>query len=333
MTVFKKAMITGVSGSGGSYLAEYIVKYHPDVEVHGISRWHSTSSEKNLEKVIEKITMHECDLKDFGSIIAVMKNVKPDVIFHLAAYANVRASFTTPCAVMENNIMGTINLLEAIRLEKMKPRFKLCSTPEVYGQPDKKDIPITEECPIRPLNPYAVSKTTQDLLGEVYHKSYGMDIVRTRMFTYINPRRKDLFATAFAMQIAKIELGMQEKLVHGNLDSTRTIIDVRDAMNAYWLAAERGKSGEVYNIGGMKTIKVGEFLDLLKAKAKCTIQTEQDIRLLRPTDVTLQIPNVEKFKRDTGWEPVYSFEESVDYLLEHCRREAAREKAISEISI
>ncbi len=321
----KKALITGISGSGGSYLAEYIVNNHPEVEVHGASRWHSTSSNKNLDNIKNKIKLHECDLTDFSSIFSILKEVKPDAIFHIAAYANVRAAFITPLAVIYNNVIGTANLLEAVRLAEIKPIIQICSTSEVYGQVDPKNVPIKEDCPINPVNPYSVSKLTQDALGYTYFKSYGIPIIRTRMFTYLNPRRADLFATSFAMQVARIEAGLQSELLHGNLDSTRTLIDVRDAMESYWIATILGKPGEVYNMGGKTTIKVGEFLDVLKKLAKCPITSRVDPVLLRPTDVTLQIPDTSKFERDTGWKPKYSFEESVAFLLDHCRNEVKKE--------
>lgn len=316
----RTALITGISGSGGSYLADYIVDNHPNVKVHGISRWHSTSTPQNLVKSKDKVTLHECDLNDFSAVFSVLRLVKPDLIFHLASHANVRASFINPLAVIQNNIMGTANLFEAIRAVGINPRIQLCSTSEVYGQVDPKNVPIREDCPINPSNPYAVSKTAQDHLGYVYFRSYGMPVIRTRMFAYLNPRRHDLFATSFAMQVARIEAGLQKELLHGNLDSTRTIIDVRDAMEAYWLAIEKCIPGEVYNIGGPTTITVGEFLKLLKKKATCRIPSRLDPALLRPVDVTLQIPNVSKFTAQTGWKPRYTFEESIAFLLDHCRR-------------
>lgn len=323
----RKVIITGISGSGGSYLAEYIAKNHPQVEIHGISRWHSASS-GNLKNIIDKICLHECDLCDLSSVINTIKTVKPDGIFHLASHANVKASFVTPLAVLNNNIMGTANLLEAIRMSRVEPIIQLCSTSEVYGQVDPKNVPINEDCPINPSSPYAVSKVTQDLLGRVYFLSYGMKIIRTRMFAYINPRRQDLFATSFAMQVARIEAGLQKKLLHGNLDSVRTLIDVRDAMESYWVALNQCKFGEVYNIGGPKTIKVGEFLNILKKMAKCKITSELDPALLRPADVTLQIPDVSKFQKETGWKPRHSFDESVEYLLDYCRQQVRREASI-----
>ena len=321
----KKVLITGISGSGGSYLAEYIVNNHPKVEVHGISRWHSTTID-NLSFVHERVTVHEADLMDMGSIIEVLQKVKPDAIFHLAAHANVRASFITPIAVLNNNIIGTANLFEAIRLGNNYPIIQLCSTSEVYGQVDPQHVPIKEDAPIKPASPYAVSKTAQDLLGWSYFTSYKMPIIRTRMFAYVNPRRADLFASAFAKQVAWIEEGMADKLVHGNLDSVRTFIDVRDAMRAYWEAIVHCEPGEVYNIGGTTTMTVGEFLKKLISMAKVAIPTSLNPNLLRPADVTLQIPSVEKFSKKTGWKPRYSFDESITELLSYWREQAKKQK-------
>ena len=318
--VFHRTLITGVSGSGGSYLADYIVEHHPNVEVHGASRWHSTTAaSNNLRLAGNRVHRHECDLQDLGSVIAVLKETQPDVIFHLASHANVRASFTTPLSVLQNNIMGTANLFEALRIMELDPVVQLCSTSEVYGQVDPTDVPIKETCPLRPASPYAVSKVTQDLLGEVYFKAYNLKIIRTRMFAYLNPRRSDLFATSFAMQIARIEAGLQKELLHGNLDSTRTMIDVRDAMESYWVAAQKCEPGEAYNIGGVTIVTVGELLELLKSHATCEIRSQMDQRLLRPTDVTLQIPDTSKFIAATGWIPKYSFDDSIKHLLKHCR--------------
>jgi len=323
----KKILITGINGSGASFLAEYIISRQPDYQVHGITRWHSTSaSNENLSKVTNKISVHECDLNDFGSILRVLKTVKPNYIFHIASHANVKTSFTYPLAVLQNNIMGTANLFEAIRAADISPRTQLCSTSEVYGQVDLKNVPIREDCPMNPMSPYAVSKTTQDLLGKMYFEAYGIPIIRTRMFTYLNPRRDDLFMTAFAMQVARIEAGLQKELLHGNLDSIRTFIDIRDAMEAYWMAIEKCAPGEAYNIGGKTSMSVGEFLEILKQNAVCPIPSRLNPDLLRPADVTLQIPDTSKFTAQTGWKPRYTFEESVDFLLKHCRKTVNKEK-------
>lgn len=321
---FRRVLITGAAGSGGSYLADHILEHCPGVAVHGTARWHSASRHRAARAGLR---LHECDLVDFSSTLTALRAAKPDAIFHLAAYANVRASFDTPAAVLSSNVLGTSNLLEAIRLLGMDPVIQLCSTSEVYGQVSPREVPIREEQPLRPVSPYAVSKAAQDLMGWAYFKSYGMRVIRTRMFTYLNPRRTDLFATSFARQVAWIEAGLAKELRHGNLDSTRTFIDVRDAMAAYWEAAVRGEPGEVYNIGGETTMSVGDCLKRLVAMSRKRIRTRLDPALVRPADVTLQIPCVEKFRAATGWRPRVGFEESLRDLLEHWRAEARREAA------
>ncbi len=312
-------LITGITGSGGSYLAEYILANHAQAKVYGLHRWHSSGHLQNIELIQDSITILECDLLDLSSVIRALKIAKPDRIFHLAAFANVKKCFDTPLAVINNNIMGTANLLEAIRLECPEALIQICSTSEVYGNP--LSFPMTEEHPKVPVNPYAVSKLSQEALSYAYYKSWGLRIIITRMFAYINPRRNDLFATAFARQIALIEAHKKDYLVHGNLDSIRNIIDVRDAMETYWIACEKCKIGEVYNIGGKNTLSVGEFLNKLIVKAKCYIQTEQSPDLLRPVDVTKQVPNTDKFDTITGWQPKYTLDESIEWLLECCRKE------------
>lgn len=321
---FKRALITGIAGSGGSYLAEYIVNHCPGVEVYGLSRWHSTTGSDNLQAIRDRITVFEVDLMDLGSLLNALQEAKPDAIFHLAAHANVRASFITPNAVLSNNILGTSNLFEALRILKLDPVIQLCSTSEVYGQLEPQFVPVKEDAPMRPASPYAVSKVAQDMLGWTYFTAYQMRVIRTRMFAYLNPRRSDLFATSFAKQVAWIEQGLQKELVHGNLDSVRTLLDVRDAMRAYWQAILHCKPGEVYNIGGTTTMTVGQFLERLISLSKVPIPTRCDPSLLRPADVTLQIPCVEKFHRATDWRPEYSFDESVDFLLDYWRGKAKR---------
>ncbi len=321
---FSKALITGIAGSGGSYLADHIVRHQPQVSVHGITRWRSRASYPNLAGLEEQVTIHDCDLTDLGSVVSVLEDVRPDIVFHIAAHASVRSSLLAPLGVLHNNIMGTANLLEAIRILKIDPLVKLCSTSAVYGEVDARHVPISEDCPMNPLSPYAVSKAAMDHLGYSYFCSYGMRVIRTRVFGYINPRRAELFATAFALQVARIEAGLQDELQHGNLESRRSLMDVRDVMDAYWVAVELCDPGEIYNVGGDTVISVGEFLDLLKQKARKKIVTREDPALLRPADVTSSIADFSKFFEATGWRPKYGIEDSVDNLLDHARREIGK---------
>lgn len=312
----KRHLVTGARGSGGSYMAEYLQSHG---EVYGLGRWHTSKAIADEPA----FPVYECDMLDPGRLGDVLADCEPDYIYHLASHANVRASFDNPSAVLKNNIDCTMNLLEAVRRIVPDAVLLLCSSSEVYGQikPATNHQPskINEGNALKPVSPYAVSKLTQDAMGYAWFKSFGVKVIRTRMFTYLNPRRADLFATSFAMQVARIEVGLQEHLTHGNLRSVRTVLDVRDAVRAYHLAATKGIPGEVYNIGGSKTMTVQDFLLTLAQMAKVPIVSKEDPALMRPADVTLQIPDCSLFRERTGWKPEISFEESIEHLLDHCR--------------
>jgi len=314
-----KCLITGIGGSGGSFLAEYLVSL--GIQVEGIVRWHSSNgtNKSNLDKIKNNITLYDCDLNDLGSTIRTLEKSKPDYIFHLAAHANVRSCFDYPIAVIQNNVNSTLNLFEAIRILRIPTKVQHCSTSEVYGQVDVKETPIKETTQLNPVNPYSVSKLTQEKIALCYYQCYNIPVIITRMFAYLNERRNDLFSSAFAKQIVEIERGQRTELTHGNLDSTRTLCDVRDMAEAYWIASQECDEGTPYNLGGNTIITVGEFLEILKSRAKVKIVSKQDPKLLRPKDTTMQIPDVSKFLNKTGWKPKYSFEESVDFLLDYYR--------------
>jgi GDPmannose 4,6-dehydratase/GDP-4-dehydro-6-deoxy-D-mannose reductase len=199
--------------------------------------------------------------------------------------------------------------------------IQFCGTSEVYGQVRPDEIPIKESQSIDPVNVYAISKLTQEKLVKSYYRSYDIPCVITRAFGYINPRRPDIFSSAFAKQIVDIERGKQDVLYHGNLDSVRTLLDVRDIVEAYWIAAIRCELGEAYNIGSTVPVRVGDFLEELKRQAKCKIVSKEDPNLLRPVDVTLQIPSVDKFYEKTNWKPKYTLEDSVKLLLDYYRNQ------------
>jgi GDPmannose 4,6-dehydratase/GDP-4-dehydro-6-deoxy-D-mannose reductase len=319
----KKTLITGINGSGASYLAEYLSTF-PDVEIQGITRWHTDRSRTNggytnLKDAKSKVKLFECDLTDLSSVIRTLELTTPDIIFHMASHANVRLCFENPIAIFNNNVNGTLNLLEGLRILKMKPIVHFCGTSEVYGQVKPEDIPIKETHPIDPINVYAISKLAQEKLCRSYYLSYGIPVVLTRSFSYINPRRPDIFSSTFARQIVEIEKGRRTKLLHGNLDSYRTVIDIRDVVEAYWLSVQHCEYGVPYNVGGTTSITVGEFLEELKKHSKVNIPSEVDPSLLRPVDVTLQIPDISKFCNKTGWSVKRTLSDSIEFLLDYYR--------------
>ena len=322
MRIFKKVLITGINGSGGSYLSDYIIKHYPKVKLFGTIR---SNNIKNIKHLTNKVKLIKCDLNNKQKINNCLLHTKPDAIFHLASMADVRESFNTPYETIINNNNCTLNLLESIRTNKLNPIILICSTSEVYGQVKKQDMPINENQSLNPINPYAVSKTFQDMIAYNYYKNFGINIIITRMFTYFNARRINLFASNWAYQIAKIEMNLSKYLFHGNLNSSRTIIDINDAMEAYWVAATKGKIGEIYNIGGFTQINLKDFLNLLISKSKRKIVTRLDKKLLRTTDIIQQIPDSQKFYKHTRWKPKTNFNTSVENLLNEMRDKVKKE--------
>lgn len=321
-----RVFITGITGMVGSHLAEYILEHHPGVEVHGLVRWRSPLD--NIRGIQEKVALHQADIRDLNSLVVVMRRVRPDWIFHLAAQSYVTVSFVTPADTLQTNVVGTVNLLDAIRIVELDAKIHICSSSEVYGQVEENEVPIRETNTFRPASPYAVSKVGEDMVALQYFLSYGLKCVRTRMFTHTGPRRGNFFAeSSFAKQIAENEAQLSDGPVRvGNLDSIRTVADVRDAVRAYWLLMEKCPAGEVYNIGGRETMSVGDILERLKAMAKCKIRHVVDPALLRPSDVTLQIPDTSKFRAVTGWEPQIPVETTLRDLLEYHRKRTASQR-------
>lgn len=319
---FKRCFITGITGSGGSYLAEHINNKNKKIKIFGTYR--SLGYKKLLKKKIKKIKLYKINLCNFKSVKKALKTTKPDLLYHLAADADVAKSFTKPIHVTNNNTSSCINVLEAIRQLKLKTLIILCSTSEVYGIVPKKDLPIKENQKFNPVNPYAASKAHQDFIAQIYSKYFNLKIIITRMFTYTNPRRNNLFQTAFASQISKFEKKSKNNkkniLYHGNLNSKRCILDIYDAMEAYWLAAKKGKIGEIYNISGYKIISIKNYLKELIKKSKVKIITKINPKLIRPIDIELQLPESKKFRKHTGWYEKISFKDSIDKFINECRK-------------
>lgn len=323
-TEIDKVLITGITGFVGSHLADYIIENFPKVKVSGLARWRSPTD--NVRHILDKVTLHYGDLLDPFSLKSILTEQKPDVIFHLAAQSYVTFSFSSPVATLNANVIGTCNLLESVKELKFAadydPKVHICSSSEVYGQVKEEEVPIKEDVPFRPASPYAVSKVGEDMLAHQYWLSWQIKTIRTRMFTHTGPRRGDVFVVSnFAKQIAAIEAGLAQPVVKvGNLESIRTFTDVRDAVRAYWLLVTKCTPGEVYNIGGVETMTVGEMLDkLLGLSSVKNIKIEVDSDRLRPSDVTLQIPSTEKFYKETGWKPEIKFEQTMEDTLNYWR--------------
>ena len=335
-----KALITGITGMVGSHLADFLLG-NTDWDVYGVCRWRSPLDNviHLLDRVNKKdrVYFESADLNDEMSLITVVKKIKPDYVFHLAAQSYPLTSFTAPIDTLNTNILGTCRLLEAFRLEMEEDRsyhpvIHVCASSEVFGKIPAEKKPengIHEECPFHPASPYAISKVGTDLLGRYYAEAYGMTVMTTRMFTHTGPRRGDVFhESTFAKQIAMIEAGLIEpKVMVGSLNSLRTYADVRDAVRAYYMLVTTSPiPGEYYNIGGSYACEVGDTLNTLISYStkKDEIQIVTDPERLRPIDADLQVPDCGKFKEHTGWEPQISFGTTMHDLLDYWRNRVGK---------
>jgi len=314
-----KILITGITGFVGSHLAEYLLKKDPSFSIYGTYRWRSRM--ENINHIKEKLNMVECDLHDSGSVRRMMEQVKPEWIFHLAAQSYVLSSWHAPADTISNNIIGQLNILESMRELEIECRMLIAGSSEEYGLVKPDELPIKETNPLRPMSPYAVSKVGQDMLAYQYYMSYSFHLIRTRAFNHSGPRRGDVFVESnFAKQIVDIEKGKKEPVVRvGNLKAKRDFTDARDIVRAYYLALEKGKPGDVYNICSGKTISIQDLLDILVSKAGVEIKIEIDPNRLRPSDVPVLLGDYTKFNKLTGWKPEIPFEKTLEDLLNYWR--------------
>jgi GDP-4-dehydro-6-deoxy-D-mannose reductase len=313
-----KVLITGITGFVGSHMAEFLLQ-RGDVEVHGIERWRS--KKENIGHIEEKINIHECDLRDASSVEGTISRIRPDKVFHLAAQSFVPSSWNAPAETLTTNIIGQLNVFEAVRKTGINPWIQIACSSEEYGLVLPEEVPIKETNQLRPLSPYGVSKVGQDMLGYQYAKSYGMNIVRTRGFNHTGPRRGEVFVESnFAQQIAKIEKGKQKPVIFvGNLEARRDYTDVRDMVRAYWLATEKCKAGEVYNICSGKDWAIRQVLEILLSYSKIRVEVRQDPSRMRPSDVMILRGDNAKFCNATGWKPEVPFETTLLDLLNYWR--------------
>ncbi len=313
-----RVLITGITGFVGSHLADHLLQI-PGVNVYGMARWRSRT--ENIEHIKDKIRLFECDIRDASSVKSVIKEVNPEKIFHLAAQSFVPSSWNAPAETLFTNIIGELNILEAIRQMEINPVIHLAGSSEEYGMAYENEVPIKETNPLRPLSPYGVSKVAQDLLGYQYYKSYGLNIIRTRAFNHTGPRRGEVFVCSdFAKQIAEIEKELKKPVLHvGNLEAKRDFSDVRDIVRAYWLATERCTPGEVYNICSGTSYAIKEILDILLSYAKVSIKVVQDPARMRPSDVPVLGGDSTKFREKTGWKSEIPFEQTLKDTIDYWR--------------
>jgi len=315
-----KVLITGITGFAGSHLVDYILKEHPDVEIFGIRRWRSRT--ETIRHFQDDIKIIECELRDLTSVFKVIEEVKPDRIFHLAAQSFVPTSWTSPADSLNTNIIGQLNIFEAVRSLDIHPWIQIACSSEEYGMVYEDEVPIKETNPLRPLSPYAVSKVGQDMMGYQYSASYGMKVIRTRGFNHTGPRRGDVFVCSdFAKQIVDIEKKKRLPVMKvGNLEAKRDFTDVRDVVRAYWLSLDDNCTpGDVYNIASGTVYTIQEVLDKLLSMTDVEIEIEEDPARLRPSDVPILLGDYSKFNAVTGWNPSIPFDQTLEDIIDYWR--------------
>jgi len=314
-----KALITGITGFAGSHLAELLIAR--GYEVFGTVRPRSLMN--NLSpNTLKNIQLVECELRDNVAVHATISNVMPDEIYHLAAQSFVPTSWSSPSDTIQNNIIGQLNIFEAVRALKLyEVGIQIACSSEEYGLVYEDELPIKETNPLRPLSPYAISKVSQDMMGYQYFKSYGLKVFRTRAFNHTGPRRGEIFVTSsFAKQIATIEKGLQVPIISvGNLEAKRDFTDVRDTVCAYADIVKGGEPGEVYNIATNTTIAIGDMLDSLLSMTDVPIEIKLDPARLRPSDVPVLHGDYTKINTQIGWKPRIEFNKTIEDLLNYWR--------------
>jgi len=310
-----RALITGITGFAGGHLAQILLDRGD--EVFGVARdlgYGLNHLTKKVEPVIK-------DLQDYNTVENLLAEVQPDAIYHLAGQAFVPTAWANPWDTFENNVRPQLHILQAMIKLNLKARLLVVASNEVYGLVPPDQLPVSEDTPMRPDNPYGVSKVAQDTLALQYHLSHDVDVLRVRAFNHIGPRQSPVFvAASFAKQIAEIEAGVKPPVLRvGNLEAQRDFTDVVDVMRGYALLVEHGLPGEAYNVGTGRAHSIQYLLDVLLNYTTARIQVQQDPARMRPSDVPVIYADNRKLKQQTGWEPTYKFEDSLHRVLDYWR--------------
>lgn len=309
------ALVIGAAGFVGKHLISHLME----------NGWRVAATKLPTEALdIPGVPVHDVDICDKESLGALLSSLQPDVLFHLAAQSSVARSWQQPELTVQINILGALHVLEAVRALPGTPRLLMIGSGEEYGAPRPEELPVTEETLLRPGNVYAVTKAAQSMLGTLYAKAYAMQVLCVRAFNHIGPGQATGFVVPdFCRQIVRIERGEQPPTIQvGNLAAQRDFTDVRDIVRAYRLLAEKGRPGEVYNVGRGRAVSIQALLDLLLAQSTADIEVAIDKQKFRQIDVPLVVADTGKLQRDTGWAPGIPLETSLKDTLAEYRREA-----------
>jgi GDP-4-dehydro-6-deoxy-D-mannose reductase len=317
-----RALVTGISGFVGGHLAEHLLA-EGDLVI-GLStsgRWPAELAELGKAIRLERFDLVKQSEADLADLADLVRRKQPEVIYHLAAQSNPQGSIHDPRGTWTLNLGGSLNLLEAVKASGQKPRVVLVGSGVCYGNPAPEFIPVSEDCPLRPNNPYAASKAAVDLLGIEHYLAHGTDVVMVRPFNHAGPRQLARYVLAgFASQIAEVELGRRSHLKVGNLNIVRDFTDVRDVVRAYRLLGQKGQPGEIYNLGSGQGTKLTDVLEYLRSRSTANIDVEVDATRMRSVDQPLLVANASKLYAAVDWKPHYSIEQTLSDMLDFSRR-------------
>lgn len=315
----QRVLVTGATGLIGSHLIDYFLEKE-GVALWGFRRWRTEPYREGEVRYVEG------DITDYLCVADAIDRARPHVIFHLAAQSYTGPSFTAAKATWDVNVMGTIHLLEAVRRARSKPEvIVVAGSAAAYG--DQDSFPTAEDAPFRPVSPYGCSKAAQDLVAYQYWRTYGLPVIRTRSYIHVGVRQGLHNAVqSFAQQLAQAELGLRPPVVYvGNLEARRDILDVRDAVRAFALLAEKGRPGEAYNICRGEAVRIGDLLATLLRMSPKAVDVQRDRSRLRPTDPPLELGSCSKLVETTGWKPMIPIERTLEWILAWQRERARSE--------
>jgi GDP-4-dehydro-6-deoxy-D-mannose reductase len=307
--------ITGIGGFLGSHLADFALA--KGLAVSGILRRDSG----NISEIRPKVTLFRSDILDKAQIENAVQKVRPEVIFHLAAQSSPSGSWTEPERTFHANVLGTLNLLEAVRMAGLKPVVVVAGSSAEYGFSEPDEIPIREDKPLRPASPYGVSKMAASALALLYHRAFGVKVIVVRPFFVIGPRKVGDVCSNFARGIVAVENREQTALRVGNLQTVRDFLDAEDAVRALWLLAERGTAGQAYNICSSVGHKIASVLEVFLRMSSRTITVERDSAILRPVDEPSVVGDNSRL-RALGWTPQVGLDDSLSRILNYWRNQA-----------
>lgn len=290
--------------------------------LHLVCKW-SVCVTKLENEVVDMpfADVRNLDILDINAVKNLLSDVNPDYIFHLAAQSSVALSWKNPQLTVDVNIKGAVNVLDAVRECCPKARVLVIGSGEEYGAVTPEICPISEDTTAVPQNIYAATKLCQENISIIYAKAYNLDVMAVRAFNHIGVGQSPRFVAAdFASQIANIEKGSQPPVIKvGNLSAKRDFTDVRDIVRAYSMIIEKGKSGEIYNVGSGNAVKISDILDTLLSFSNEKIAVEVDESKFRPIDIPLIEADITKIKRDTGWEPQIDIKQTLSEILDSFR--------------